>query len=313
MAGTPPDFVDVPDYILPEDEDEDKGPLGAVTPPADPLLPIHAGTSKWRISKILGKGSSAVVYLACNERGKTVAVKVIHLPTSETEDRIRQEVERIKKEITALRAAGGHRNVVVYYHFHAQAERVNMFFEYCPQGSLWRKYAKEGALPVAAAARYTRHIASGLAWVHKQGVVHRDLKCLNILLAEGDVAKLTDFGSAVIIGAVSQQTVVGTLLWMAPEVLLRNGHRWQADIWSLGCTVIEMITAAKPFSHLFKARDFLNPVNVAQMHQLTPAELCPAVLDPLARDFILKCLVKERRHRPQAEALLLHPFLAKRR
>eukprot|EP01012_Entosiphon_sulcatum_P005303 TRINITY_DN12332_c0_g1_i1.p1 TRINITY_DN12332_c0_g1~~TRINITY_DN12332_c0_g1_i1.p1 ORF type:complete len:375 (+),score=53.05 TRINITY_DN12332_c0_g1_i1:127-1125(+) len=293
--------IQLMDYVDPSDD-------GAASL-SGPLTfdPLAASISKWQIVKVLGRGQFAIVYLALNTKGKSIAVKMLELPDRHRE--LVHAVERIGKELTALRKAGRHANVVRYHHFQFMENRVYMFFEYCPEGSLWRKYSKDGPLPAAVTARYTRHILSGLEWVHKQGIIHRDIKCLNVLIGAGDVAKLADFGCAAIMKAVSQTSLVGTYLWMAPEVVLVQGHHWQADVWSLGCTVMEMLTAKKPLIHLFKGKEYLSHAAVAKLHNTLNEIPCEVIEDPTARDFVKRCLQKNYQVRPGCTELLAHNFV----
>ena len=98
----------------------------------------------------------------------------------------------------------------------------------------------------------------GLNYLHMNNIIHRDLKCANILVDNNGIIKLSDFGaSKKIIDQFVQEnidkefvskSVKGSPYWMAPEVINKTGHSMQADIWSLGCCVIEMLTGKPPWS-----------------------------------------------------------------
>lgn len=128
--------------------------------------------------------------------------------------------------------------------------KYNLFFEYMGGGSLSDLVQKfGGALNEKVTRLYTREILLGLKYLHKQGIVHCDIKCKNILIGSSGAVKLADFGCGKRLinddeksSSRSWKGVGGTPLWMAPEVVRNEGLDFSADIWSLGCTVIEMAT-----------------------------------------------------------------------
>ncbi|KAK6159670.1 hypothetical protein DH2020_003051 [Rehmannia glutinosa] len=138
------------------------------------------------------------------------------------------------------------------------ATKYSLFFEYMAGGSLSDVLQKfGGALNEKLIRLYTREILRGLKYLHENGIVHSDVKCKNVLLGASGGVKLSDFGFAKKISdenvngnKMSSQCcngIGGTPLWMAPEVLRNEGLDFAADIWSLGCTVIEMATGRPPW------------------------------------------------------------------
>ncbi|XVF28909.1 hypothetical protein REPUB_Repub15cG0073300 [Reevesia pubescens] len=155
---------------------------------------------------------------------------------------------------------------------------------------------------------YTKQLLLGLEYLHQNRIVHRDIKGANILVDNKGCIKLADFGAskkvvelATINGAKSMK---GTPYWMAPEVILQTGHSFSADIWSVGCTVIEMATGKPPWSQQYQEVAALFHIGTTKSHPPIPVHLSFE-----AKDFLLKCLQKEPGLRHSASDLLQHPFV----
>ena len=106
-----------------------------------------------------------------------------------------------------------------------------------------------GKFPENLVALYMSQVLQGLLYLHEQGVIHRDIKGANILTTRDGLVKLADFGVATR-GNVGESSVVGTPYWMAPEVIELSGATTASDIWSLGCTVIELLDGKPPYHKL---------------------------------------------------------------
>jgi len=152
-----------------------------------------------------------------------------------------------------------HPNIVKYYSFDISEDnkQVEIVLEYAKQGSLKTYLEKHGPLTELEASANTAQILEGLRYLHEQNIVHRDLKCANILIMEDGTLKITDFGTAKHIKIESHEQIAqlcaslkGTPYYMAPEILRRTGHTISADIWSMGCLVIEMLTGKAPWTSL---------------------------------------------------------------
>lgn len=164
----------------------------------------------------------------------------------------------------------------------------NLFMEYMPGGSVGDLLVKFGGkLDESVIRTYTRGILRGIDYLHRQGIVHCDIKGKNVLVGNNGV-KLADFGSAKRLGEEKngQEAIQlrGTPQWMAPEVVNQVEQGPASDIWSLGCTVLEMATGRPPWSQVS------NPL--AAMYRIGCTEELPELpssLSPLIRDFLEKC------------------------
>lgn len=146
---------------------------------------------------------------------------------------------------------------------------------------------------------------------HLHGVIHRDVKPSNFLFCGPPAyVKLADFGSAAMIegASTSSVTMQGTLLYMAPEILREEVPTTAADIWSLGATVMELVTRQSPWAHVFGPGSPVMAV-VAYIASNEPLRL-PPHLDEKVVDFLEKCLVREPNRRASAKQLLSHEWIA---
>ena len=167
-----------------------------------------------------------------------------------------------------------------------------------------------GALDERVVRKYSRQILLGLAYLHSRDppVAHRDIKSANVLVETTGNVKLADFGCSKVFSDLVEggfNSVLGTPHWMAPEVIRQEGAGLAADIWSFGCTVVEMTTGSSPWSHI---RD---PTAV-MFHVASSAELpqIPDSLSETGREFLRLCFQRDPSRRPSAAELLLHPFVS---
>lgn len=242
------------------------------------------------------------MYCALNwSTGETVAIKQIlfsHLPKSEL-NVIMQEIDLLKNL--------NHPNIVKYHGFVKSADSLYIILEYCEQGSLHQICKNFGKFPENLVALYIAQVLHGLLFLHEQGVIHRDIKGANILTTKEGLVKLADFGVATHSSPSGQGaadgTVVGTPYWMAPEVIELAGATTASDIWSLGCTVIELLDGKPPY-HKFAPMPALFRI-VNDDHPPLPEGASPTV-----RDFLMQCFQKDPNLRVSAKKLLRHPWIA---
>lgn len=244
----------------------------------------------------LGRGAFGSVYRALNlSTGETVAIKRISLskiPRSKLGD-IMSEIEVLKR----LR----HPNIVKYKGFERTKEHLFIILEHCENGSLQNIGKRFGRFPEGLVSVYINQVLQGLAYLHDQGVVHRDIKGANILTTKDGSVKLADFGIAIKAGALSND-VVGSPYWMAPEVIDQTGCTEASDIWSVGCVVVELLTGQPPYAHL-------DPMPA--LFRIVQDE-CPPLPDdcsPMVLDFLQHCFQKDAELRVSARTLLAHPWM----
>lgn len=245
----------------------------------------NSKTFSWKVGEVLGSGSFGRVYLGMElQSDLLMAVKQVHLPQNDKESiKVASDLQR---EITILQKYT-HPNIVRYYGVELKDSLLNIFMEYMSGGSLAKNIADFGKIPEQAARRYTKQILNGLLYLHYNKIVHRDIKGANILISHSNLmVKLADFGCAKEIAQSKtyRESIKGTPNWMAPEVIQETGGGRFSDIWSLGCTVYEMLVGKPPWHHLNHQFAVLYHIASTQ----NPPEI-PEEISNDAKDFMLSC------------------------
>ncbi|XP_059283622.1 mitogen-activated protein kinase kinase kinase 18-like [Lycium ferocissimum] len=261
----------------------------------------------WTRGHTIGHGSSAAVSVAKSRFYDDVfAVKSVELSQSHF----------LQKEQTILSKLRSP-YIVTYKGYDVTKENnklmFNLMMDYMSDGTLSDEIRKQGGrIKEPLIGYYTKQIVQGLEYLHTRGIVHCDIKGQNILLGKTGV-KIADFGCAKCddpaeqdCGAVAStsEPIGGTPMFMAPEVARGEEQRCPADIWALGCTIIEMVTGGSPWTNVTNAASLLYKIAFSGQ-----SPEIPKFLSLQAKDFLSKCLRRDPRERWTAKELLKHPFL----
>lgn len=264
-------------------------------------VPTTANLADYTLHEQLGHGSFGIVYKAFKEKNdKPVAIKIV--PAD-------KDVKALMDEIAALRACDS--PFITRYFGSAVTEGdIWIILEYCGGGSVSElvSASTDKTLPLKFIRTVAAAMTAGLLYLHEKRLLHRDVKCSNVLLTEEGSVKLADFGVCTKLNdtLAKRNTLIGTPFWMAPEVIKEEFYDFKADIWSLGICVIEMADGVPPFSHMHPMRAiFLIPM------MTTP----PVVRDETKypdemKDFIAACCTIKCDDRPSSSDMIKHPFIA---
>ncbi|KAI7862461.1 kinase-like domain-containing protein [Spinellus fusiger] len=277
----------------------------------DPEATSHHKAVQWIRGQLLGKGSFGRVYLAFNiDTGDVMAVKQVELCSPHERLNVHEKdmVHALHQEMVLLRDLE-HDNIVQYlgYGEDKNDNMVHIFLEYVSGGSIASRLALQGGFDERLTRYFTRQILLGLAYLHSKHILHRDIKAANILVEVDGVCKISDFGLSKkndyheAYDANSRMSLRGSIYWMAPEVVKNEPYSAKVDIWSLGCTVIEMITGQRPWIAFSQ---------IATLYNLgcLKAPSIPESISEQGKDFLSRCLQSDPRQRPTAQELLSHSF-----
>ena len=252
---------------------------------------------RYLVNSLLASGGMASVYLAKdNVLERTVALKVIHPHLAKD----KSFIDKFKRE-AKVAAKLSHPNLVNVFDQGTDGETTFLVMEYIPGITLRDAMNEFGALSAQKALEIIEPLTAALAAAHSAGILHRDLKPENVFLSDDGTVKLGDFGLA---RAISQHTqtgsVVGTVAYLSPELVLRGQADARSDVYSLGVMIFEMLTGRQPF-------EGEQAVQVAYQHANenvpAPSSVNPSV-PALLDEIVLWATAKNPQHRPNSAEVL---------
>ncbi|KZT26359.1 Pkinase-domain-containing protein [Neolentinus lepideus HHB14362 ss-1] len=269
---------------------------------------------KWIKGALIGAGSFGKVYLGMDaSSGTLMAVKQVELPKSSgpSEQRKRSMLDALDREIELLKTLQ-HENIVQYLDSSADEEFLNIFLEYVPGGSVAALLREYGSFEEILVQKFVTQILQGLNYLHERDIVHRDIKGANILVDNKGGVKISDFGISKKVqdnllnnnARGPRISLQGSVFWMAPEVVKQSAHTIKADVWSLGCLIVEMLTGEHPFPQLNQMQAIFK---IGQSAKPT----IPADISAEAEDFLQRTFELSHEARPTAGILLEHPWIAR--
>ncbi|XP_069807177.1 serine/threonine-protein kinase Nek9 isoform X2 [Dendropsophus ebraccatus] len=205
-----------------------------------------------------------------------------------------------------------HDNIIAYYNHFLDSNTLLIELEYCNGGNLFDKIVrqKEQLFQEEMVLWYLFQIVSAVSCIHRAGILHRDIKTLNIFLTKANLIKLGDYGLAKQLNSEFSmaETCVGTLYYMSPELCQGVKYSFKSDIWAVGCVLYELLTLTRTF-------DATNPLNlcVKIVQGNWAVELDNSVYSQELIDVVRLCLQQDPEKRPSADEILERPLLSRRR
>lgn len=298
----------------------------------------------YRRGPIIGRGAFSTVYLMLNEgTGEMMAAKRVKFPASLGNEEVERRVGLLKREIQVMKDLD-HPHIVRYLFTdhppdgwdsekgvslpatprvgtgasHYAIPSLIICMEYVSGGSVQDVIQNFGALPEVTAATFVAQMLLGLAYLTEQRIVHLDVKPANALLRNDGVVKISDFGTTVQFNCDDDATnsgktgaLRGTPQFMAPEVIRGEPVQQAADVWSLGCTVVALLTGNPPWHSFGNSMRILSVVAEGGPLLATTLEnvLNSVTLSENAKAFVRLCLRNNPKDRPTCMELLGHPWI----
>eukprot|EP01137_Pigoraptor_chileana_P033754 Opistho-2@25115 len=255
----------------------------------------------YKLGQVLGKGAFGTVYMGIDERtGEFVAIKRVELANEEA-------IASLEKEISLLRNLRHPRIVRYLGTDRSEKSSISILMEYVSGGSIAQLIRKVGPIGERVARRYLKQILEGVAYLHENNVMHRDVKSANVLVDSRGSVRLADFGASKLMGSSASDrpfdsgSVMGTPFFLAPEIVRQQSYGLKADVWSVGATALEMLTGNPPYHSM-------GPV--AAIFQIGCGNLpvLPSGVSRECLDFLQRCFEIDPKNRPTAKELIGHPF-----
>ncbi|KAF2724003.1 Pkinase-domain-containing protein [Polychaeton citri CBS 116435] len=296
----------------------------------DEELMQHLGNDSWENLKymkgaMIGQGSFGTVFLALHAvTAELMAVKQVEMPSNNSsamDSKKNLMINALKHEISLLRELK-HTNIVQYLGSNSDEDHLNIFLEYVAGGSVATMLVNYGSLPEGLIQNFVRQILDGLSYLHSMDIIHRDIKGANILVDNKGTVKISDFGiskrveASTLLSAVPaggrkggpRVSLQGSVFWMAPEVVRQTAYTKKADIWSLGCLVVEMFTGSHPHPNCTQLQAIFKIGGDSSANGDGARPDLPDQASEEAKDFLRKTFEIEHERRPSAEELKMMNF-----
>ncbi|XP_029432772.1 mitogen-activated protein kinase kinase kinase 1 isoform X2 [Rhinatrema bivittatum] len=265
---------------------------------------------EWLKGQQIGLGAFSSCFQAQDVgTGTLMAVKQVTYVRNTTSEQ-EEVVEALREEIRMMNHLS-HPNIIRMLGATCEKSNYNLFIEWMAGGSVAHLLSKYGAFKESVIINYTEQLLRGLSYLHESQIIHRDIKGANLLIdSTGQRLRIADFGAAARLASKGtgagefQGQLLGTIAFMAPEVLRGQQYGRSCDVWSVGCAIIEM-SCAKPPWNAEKHSNHL--ALIFKIASATTAPGIPSHLSPGLRDVTLRCLELQPQDRPPSRELLKHP------
>jgi mitogen-activated protein kinase kinase kinase len=282
---------------------------------------------KYMKGAMIGQGSFGTVFLALHAvTAELMAVKQVDMPSNSgaaMDSKKNTMIEALKHEITLLRDMK-HPNIVQYLGSNSDEKNLNIFLEYVAGGSVATMLVNYGSLGETLIANFVRQILQGLNYLHSKDIIHRDIKGANILVDNKGTVKISDFGISKRVEASTllhpqnppfkrggpRVSLQGSVFWMAPEVVRQTAYTKKADIWSLGCLIVEMFTGSHPHPNCTQLQAIFKIGGAGGSISENARPDLPDTASDEAKEFLRKTFEMEHEKRPSAEELMGYAFCA---
>ncbi|KAI3601258.1 hypothetical protein WG66_013258 [Moniliophthora roreri] len=248
-------------------------------------------------------------YIVTTTDGDTMAMITAEVPRTDASHDQQTAAQMMRNQRVLLRRLS-HPNVIQCFGLVETPPTLNLFLEHLPGGSIAEALEKFGKLSDENTRYFTSQIASGLEYLHSEGILHRGLKAENILMNHEGVVKISGFSVSkrVVDSHGTRTPVQGTPFWTSPEAAYNRGrgYDYKLDIWALGCVVLEMLSGTRPWAGLGESDVVLKLLSEKYTPPLPP----DVVLSELAGDFMKWCLTINPHARPTAAMVRTHEYLA---
>ncbi|KRZ03673.1 Aurora kinase A [Trichinella zimbabwensis] len=260
----------------------------------------------FHLYQMLGSGGYGKVYKAKEKITKiTVALKI----TCEAKSKSRNYFKVLNREISILWHLKQvnfimHRNILKLYDYFEDRSYDVLILEFAKKGALYDMLRKEKHFTEQRTAKYMSQLISAVQYLHSKSIVHRDIKAENVLVDENDVVKLADFGLSAYLSELSEagaKHLCGTLNYLAPEVLRRNGYDEKVDLWAVGVLIYKLLVGKLPFDD--------DSSDEIKWRILKRKFTIPKNMSEEAKDVIIKLLRNNPDGRIKLSELAKHPWI----